>query len=186
MQELIETVSAFIPPISHQIFFVLAGFVAICALLVATSRNLFHSALGLVGSLFGIAAVFALLEAEFVAVAQVLIYVGAISTLITFAIMLTRGMMYGRTSQNNRQLLASLLAAVTLLSVLLGLAFNVEWPEVQTPLGSGEQIIPTLGLLFVNDYLIAFELLALLLLVALSGALLLARDRKKSSGPRPE
>ncbi len=47
-----------------------------------------------------------MMEAEFVAVSQILVYVGAISTLITFAIMLTRGMMYGTTSRNNRQTLA--------------------------------------------------------------------------------
>ncbi|MGL4648968.1 MAG: NADH-quinone oxidoreductase subunit J family protein [Caldilineaceae bacterium] len=182
MQEMLELVSGFIPPITHQIFLILGLLVGVCALLVATSRNLFHSALGLVGALFGIAAVFALAEAEFVAVAQVLIYVGAISTLITFAIMLTRGMMYGRTSPNNRQMLASLLAAGLLFAVLMGLVFNVSWPQAEnvTPINNdaGEAMIAQLGLLFVGDYLIAFELLALLLLVALSGALLLARDRK--------
>lgn len=181
MQGLIEQLSGFIPPITHQVFLALAVFVIACALLVAVSRNLFHSALGLVGALFGIAAVFALLEAEFVAVAQVLIYVGAISTLITFAIMLTRGMMYGRTSPTNRQMLASLMAAATFFAVMSGIAFNVDWPQADptAPIGSGAQIIPTLGLLFVGDYLVAFELLALLLLVALSGALLLARDRSR-------
>ncbi len=181
MQGLMEQLSAFIPPITHQVFLALAIFVIACSLLVALARNLFHSALGLVGALFGIAAVFALLEAEFVAVVQVLVYVGAISTLITFAIMLTRGMMYGRTSGTNRQLLASVMAAGTFFAVVLGIVFNVEWPQADptAPIGSGAQIIPTLGLLFVNDYLVAFELLALLLLVALSGALLLARDRNK-------
>lgn len=180
MQGIIETVSAFIPPITHQIFLILAVFVGACSLLVAFTRNLFHNALGLVGALFGMAALFALLEAEFVAVAQVLIYVGAIATLITFAIMLTRGMMYGTTSPTNRQRLAGLLAAAVMFAALLGMGFNVEWPQADpvAPIGNGADIIPTLGLLFVNDYLVAFMLLALLLLVALSGALLLARDRK--------
>lgn len=73
----------------------MALFTAFCALMVVGARNLFHNALALVGTLFGVAGIYALLEARFLAVSQILVYVGAISTLITFAIMLTRGMMYG-------------------------------------------------------------------------------------------
>lgn len=175
---MIEQISSLLPPVPQMVFGPLALFVAACALLVAITRNLFHSALALVGALFGVAAIYALLEAEFVAVAQVLIYVGAISTLITFAIMLTRGMMFGRTSPTNRQLLTASIASALLFAVLLGLTFNTAWPTAESELGSGEQVIATLGHLFVTDYLVAFELLAVLLLVALSGALLLARDRK--------
>jgi NADH:ubiquinone oxidoreductase subunit 6 (subunit J) len=178
MQELFNQASTMIPPVAVVVFLPLALFVAVCSLLVATTRNLFHSALSLVGALFGVAAIYALLEAEFVAVAQVLIYVGAISTLITFAIMLTRGMMYGRTSPSNRQQLAAIVVVVMLAAVLLGLALNVPWPVDERAITNGEEIIANLGLLFVSDYLVAFQLLAVLLLVALSGALLLARDRK--------
>lgn len=161
-----------------MVFGPLAAFVILMALLVAVTKNLFHNALALVGALFGVAGLYALMEAEFVAVSQVLVYVGAISTLITFAIMLTRGMMYGNTSRNNRQTLAGVITAFLLFAVLLGLVFNVEWPQTETAVTDGQAIIARLGLLFVGDYLIAFILLALLLLVALSGALLLARDRK--------
>lgn len=178
MQDLMTQISAFIPPIQQQIFFALSLLVGISALLVATTRNLFHSALALVATLFGVAALYALLEAEFVAVSQILIYVGAISTLITFAIMLTRGMMYGGTSPTNRQLLTSVIAVGLLFAVLVGLSFNTAWPVAESELGTGEAVVGTLGQLFVTDYLVAFELLAVLLLVALSGALLLARDRK--------
>lgn len=178
MQELFNQASALIPPISVVVFLPLALFVAVCSLLVATTRNLFHSALSLVAALFGVAAIYALLEAEFVAVAQVLIYVGAISTLITFAIMLTRGMMYGRTSPSNRQQLSAIVVVLMLAAVLLGLALNVPWPVDETAISNGDEIIANLGVLFVSEYLVAFQLLAVLLLVALSGALLLARDRK--------
>lgn len=172
------TVQPMIPPIQVQIFFLISAFVALCALLVAVTWNLFHSALALVGALFGAAAIYALLEAEFVAVSQVLVYIGAIATLITFAIMLTRGMMFGRTSSINRQMLAAAIVAPLFFAVMLGMVMNTPWYTAETEVGSGAEIIPTLGQLFVGDYLIAFELLAVLLLVALSGALLLARDRK--------
>jgi NADH-quinone oxidoreductase subunit J len=169
---------ALIPPVMQLLFLPVAIFIAAAAVLAATTRNLFHSAMALVATLFGVAALYAFLEAEFVSVSQVLIYVGAISTLITFAVMLTRGMMFGRTAATNRQMLAAAVIVGTLLAVLLGLIFVAPWPQdARADLGSGADIIGNLGLLFVNDYFVAFELLALLLLVAVSGALLLARDR---------
>jgi NADH-quinone oxidoreductase subunit J len=165
-----------IPTIPQAVFLVLALFTAVSALIVAVAPNLYHNALGLVASFFGVAGVYALLEAEFLAVSQVLIYVGAISTLITFAIMLTRGMMYGRTSSVNRQMLTASIMAALLFLVLWGILSHVPWPEVGAELPHGEVIIATLGELLVTSYLIPFEMMALLLLVALAGALMLARD----------
>src|SRR5690606_11875856 len=102
-----------IPTVQQAVFIALALFTVVSALIVAVAPNLFHNALGLVATFFGVAGIYALLEAEFLAVSQILIYVGAISTLITFAIMLTRGMMYGRTSSTNRQVLsASIMASL--------------------------------------------------------------------------
>jgi NADH-quinone oxidoreductase subunit J len=126
---------------------------------------------------FGVAGIYALLEAEFLAVSQILIYVGAISTLITFAIMLTRGMMFGRTSANNRQTLTASIMAGLLFVTLWGILANVPWPEVGAELPHGEAIIATMGEMFVTTYLIPFQMMALLLLVALAGALMLARDK---------
>ncbi len=166
-----------VPTLQQMIFAPLAIFVAGSALLAAVARNLFHSALGLVATLFGVAGLYFMLEAEFVGVSQVLVYVGAIATLITFAIMLTRGMMYGETAQLNRQALASALIASLFFLVVMGITFQIPWPEGNVVLGDGEEIIARLGELFVTTYLVPFELLALLLLVALTGALLLARDR---------
>ncbi len=166
-----------LPTIQQLVFLALAGFIVITALLVALAPNLFHNALGLVGSFFGVAGLYALLEAEFLAVSQILIYVGAISTLITFAVMLTRGMMFGRTSSTNAQRLTASIMAVLLFLVLGGILTNVAWPEVGAALPDGETIIAMLGQLFVTTYLIPFEMMALLLLVALAGALMLARDR---------
>ena len=169
-----------IPTIPQAVFIPLALFTAICALGVSMMRNLFHSALCLVGTFFGVAGLYALLEAEFLAVSQVLIYVGAISTLITFAIMLTRGMMFGNTSPSNRQVGSSAIIMSLFFVVLGGLVANIPWPKVETQIAAsqGEAMIAKLGTLFVTNYLIPFELMALLLLVALAGALLLARDRK--------
>lgn len=167
-----------LPTVQQVVFVMIAMFTAVSALVVVLSRNLFHNALGLVAAFFGVTGIYVLLEAEFLAVSQVLIYVGAISTLITFAIMLTRGMMYGVTSPTNNQTLTASIVAVLFFLVLGGLLSNTPWPSFGAELGDGEAIIARLGELFVTDYLIPFELMALLLLVALAGSILLARERR--------
>ncbi|MEZ4713265.1 MAG: NADH-quinone oxidoreductase subunit J [Caldilineaceae bacterium] len=172
----LQELTALLPSFQQFIFVQVALFTALMALLVVLSRNLFHSALALVGTLFGAAGLYALLEAEFLAVSQVLIYVGGISTLITFAIMLTRGMMFGNTSPNNRQAGTAAIIIVTMFSVLTGFLLQVHWTEAYVELGDGQAIIANLGRLFVTEYLVPFEMMALLLLVVLAGAIMLARD----------
>jgi len=172
----LEEITALLPTFQQFIFVQVALFTALMALFVVLSRNLFHSALSLVGTLFGAAGLYALLEAEFLAVSQVLVYVGGISTLITFAIMLTRGMMFGATSPNNRQAGTAAIIVITLFSVLVGFLIQVPWSQTYPEIGDGQAIITSLGRMFVNEYLVAFELMALLLLVALAGAIMLARD----------
>ena len=166
-----------LPTLQQVVFLGVAALAVLGSLIVVLAPNLYHNALGLVGTFFGVAGIYVLLEAEFLAVSQILIYVGAISTLITFAIMLTRGMMFGGTSPTNRNWLAAAIITGLLFVVLGGLLTHVAWTEIGDPLPNGELIIATLGQLFVTTYLIPFELMALLLLVALAGALMLARDR---------
>ncbi|MCB0091623.1 MAG: NADH-quinone oxidoreductase subunit J [Caldilineaceae bacterium] len=172
----LDELIAQLPTFQQFIFVQVALFTAVMALLVVLARNLFHNALALVGALFGVAGLYALLEAEFLAVSQVLIYVGGISTLITFAIMLTRGMMFGDTSPNNRQAGTAAIVIGTMFSVMVGFLLQVPWQEAYVELGDGQAIIANLGRLFVNEYLIPFEMMALLLLVVLAGAIMLARD----------
>lgn len=175
LQELLA--HAPIPTFQQFIFVQIALFTALMSLLVVVARNLFHSALALVGTLLGVAGIYALLEAEFLAVSQVLIYVGGISTLITFAIMLTRSMMFGTTAPLNRQSGTAAIIVVTILSVLVGIITVVPWPQEAPELPEGEAMIARLGEMFVTSYLIPFEMMALLLLVVLAGAIMLARDK---------
>jgi NADH:ubiquinone oxidoreductase subunit 6 (subunit J) len=169
-----------LPTVQQVVFMGIALLTIAGALIVVLSRNLFHSALGLVASFFGVAGIYFIAEAEFVGVSQVLVYVGAISTLITFAIMLTRGMMFGATSPRNRQSGTAAIITVLTFLVLAALLRAVPWPQVGDPITDGEAVIARIGSMFVNEYIVAFELLALLLLVALAGAIALARDRKQS------
>jgi NAD(P)H-quinone oxidoreductase subunit 6 len=190
-EQLMTQTAPTIPTIQQVIFVGMALFAAACALMVVFARNLFHSALALVGTLFAVAGIYALLEAEFLAVSQVLVYIGAISTLITFAIMLTRGMMYGPTSPLNRQAGTASMIVALLFVVLGGLVAYMPWSNDALDLSTldwgvfagngrttGEAMIASLGQKFVTTYLVPFELMAVLLLVALAGAILLARDRE--------
>jgi len=189
VEQLLAQTAPTIPTIQQVIFVGMALFAAVCAFMVVMARNLFHSALALVGTLFAVAGIYALLEAEFLAVSQVLVYIGAISTLITFAIMLTRGMMYGPTSPLNRQAGTASMIVALLFVVLGGLVAYMPWSNEALDLTTlswgafsdrttGEAIIASLGQKFVTTYLVPFELMAVLLLVALAGAILLARDRE--------
>ena len=165
-----------IPTIQQVIFIGIALFTAAAALVTVLAPNIFHNAMGLVATFFGVAGVYVLLQAEFLAVSQVLVYVGAISTLITFAIMLTRGMMTGGRPSTNRQLLPTAIITVLLFLVIIGIVLNVAWPAGGMELNPGEEMIANLGELFVTAYLVPFELMAVLLLIALAGANMLARD----------
>lgn len=159
----------------HVVFLALAGFTLLCALGVVASRNLFHSAIWLIGAFAGVAGLYWLLEAEYLAIAQILIYIGAIATLIVFAIMLSRGMMIGRTQMNNFQAGISAVVAVLLFVVLSFVLLQVDWPV--NPQAIVADPIPQIGEAFVTTYLIPFQVIAVLLSVALVGAIMIARER---------
>lgn len=167
-----------LPTVQQVVFLAVAVLTIAGALMVVLANNLFHSALGLVAAFFGAAGIYIVAEAEFVGVSQVLVYVGAISTLITFAIMLTRGMMFGLTSPRNRQSGTAAIITALVFVVLMALLRGIPWPQAGEPIVDGQAIIARLGMAFVNQYVVPFLLLAMLLLVALAGAIVLARDRK--------
>ncbi|MBP6439982.1 MAG: NADH-quinone oxidoreductase subunit J [Caldilineaceae bacterium] len=167
-----------LPTLHQSVFMAIAALAVVGSFIVVAARNLFHNALGLALTFFGVAGVYFVAEAEFVGVAQVLIYVGAISTLIAFAIMLTRSMMFGATSPLNRQAGTAAIIAAFIFVVLAGLLGSLPWPIANEAITDGQVVIANLGIAFVTEYVVAFVLLAVLLLVALAGAIVLARDRK--------
>ena len=157
-------------------FFVLSAVTLISGALVVTTRSLFRSALWLILAFFGIAGLFVLLNAEFLAVAQVLIYVGAISTLIIFAIMLSRGVMDPGARRFNEQwgLVAGLGAVLFVL--LAAVLTRVQWPV--SPGQPPADAILRLGSDFVGPYVIPFEVASVLLVVAMIGAIIIAREQE--------
>lgn len=165
-------------PIMEIVF----GVMTLCAIGgavgVVTARTLFHSALWLVLSLFGVAGYYVLLSAGFLAVVQLMVYIGAIAILILFAVMFSQRVMVASQSQLNRQWWVSLVIALVLLAVLLLVVYSTQWP-VSSNQPSGDTV-QLLGLAFLGDYLLLFEAIGVLLSVALIGAVILAREKTKA------
>jgi NADH-quinone oxidoreductase subunit J len=146
------------------------------------TRNLVHAALWLVLALFGVAIFFVLLSASFLAVAQVVIYIGAISILMIFAIMLTRRLAASDLeSQLNTNWIWALFIAIFLFGGLVWLLSGWSGFSATAELMS-PRIDPVreLGAALVspNAYVIPFEVASVLLLAALIGAIVVAWDRK--------
>ena len=164
-------------PLVEITFWVMAVCAIGGAIGVVSSRKLFYSALYLILSFFGVTGFYVLLSAGFLAVVQLMVYVGAIAILILFAIMLSRGMMAGA-SQANRQWWLSVPIALVLFVILVSIISSVAWPV------SGEEpttdMVQALGVAFVESYLIPFEVVSVLLSVALIGAIILAREKTEA------
>jgi NADH:ubiquinone oxidoreductase subunit 6 (subunit J) len=163
--------------VSQVVFIILSAVALVGAVGVVTSRNLFHAALALVLSLIGVAGFFVLLEAELLAMIQLLVYVGAISILIIFAIMLSRRMMAPDFQAQNEQWLGALFVAGALFAVLTFILVSVSWPASQADVPP--DTISQLGQALVSpdQFVLVFEVASVLLLVALVGAVIIARER---------
>jgi NADH:ubiquinone oxidoreductase subunit 6 (subunit J) len=151
---------------------VLAAGVIGGGLAVVLLRNVIHSAVAMMFCFGALAGIYALLGAPIVAAAQVLIYLGAISVLILFAIMLTQAGDANLPAPFQRQ--APVAAVVAVLIVAL-----VGWTLTQTEWPNGSEIAPVdlneLAIAIFNDYALPFEIVAFLLLAAIIGAIYLAR-----------
>ena len=161
--------------VGQILFIIIAAFTLLMGLGTVVARNLFHAALFLVGVFFGIAALFIMLEAEFLAMAQIVIYIGAIATLIVFAIMLSKGMMGRESGAYNKQWYfagGAMIFFFGLVSWLLS-----QMPFVVTNASVPDDAIQQIGTGFVGHYVVPFEVASVLLLVALVGAIMLARER---------
>ena len=158
------------------IFIILSITTLGAAVAVVTSKNLFHSALFLILSFVGVAGLYILLEAGFLAVVQIMVYVGAISILIIFAIMLTRRLMAKDLVQRNAQWGISGLVALLFFTVLGFVLLRMDWPVVDAAVPRDS--ISILGQELMSTYALPFEVASVLLLVALVGSIIIARERE--------
>jgi NADH-quinone oxidoreductase subunit J len=157
-------------------FYVLAALTLGSALGVMASRDLFHAVLLLIVSFVGIAGFFVLLSAEFLAMAQVVIYVGAISVLLLFAVLLTPRA--GRNNSETQMLAPAALLAVALAAVFLFVIFDTDWATVSDePIVAAEE----LGNALLGPGVLPFEVASVLLTAALVGSIMLARTPEEEA-----
>jgi len=166
---------SYLPPTAVEVVFLLLGLVAAgSALLVVTTRNLVHAALWLVVSLGALAGCYLVLTAEFVAWVQVLIYVGAVVVLLLFGLMLTHAPIgvSDELTSGNRYVAAAVAGATAgvLLTVVIG-AFHEGYVELEGDVGSAK----VAGTAVFRHWVLPFEVLSVLLLAALIGAIVLSR-----------
>lgn len=157
--------------------YMVMGLALAAALASVIMPNLFHSALALAAVLVAVAGIYVSLGAEFLAMVQVLVYVGAIMTLVIYAIMLTGKLHTPDSQAQSIQKIAASAGGLVFLAVLAGVITKTSWP------GSPENAVPPpsvkdLGIRLMTDYVFPFEVLGILLFAVLIGALVVARKEK--------
>ena len=157
----------------HVAFGVMALMIIVSAIKVVTTKDIVHAALFLIVVLANVAGQYFLLGAEFVGTAQILIYLGAIVVLFLFGIMLTRAPLGGESSLDNDQRLLSALVGVLLL-VVMGYALIDEFDDTRLPEDTVQRTAQVSDAIF-STYLVPFEVVSVLLLAALVGAIVIAR-----------
>jgi len=154
-------------------FWVLSVLLVGSALAVVLSKNLFHAVLWLALALTGTAGIFLLLNAEFLAAVQLLLYAGGIITVVVFAIVVTERLIGERLSQTNRGVVSGALVSGGLLAIIVSTLRQRQLPL--TPLPQPSDLTVVLGKQVLTTFVLPFELLALLMLVAMLGAIYFAR-----------
>ncbi len=162
--------------LSDQVFFLFATMAVLGALGTAASKNLVYSAFALLASLFGVAALFAWLSADYLAITQLIVYVGGILVLFLFAVMLTNKITDVKGSNPAVGELPAAAVSVGLFGLLAYVAVKTPWPE-QPPVY--RETTATIGDALLSTYLLPFEVLSVVILAALVGSGIMARKEIK-------
>ncbi|MBX5436412.1 MAG: NADH-quinone oxidoreductase subunit J [Alicyclobacillaceae bacterium] len=162
-------------------FLVISLLILVCAIMAISFRKVIYMALAIGGVFLGCAAVYILLGAEFVGAAQILIYAGAITILIMFAIMLTNHEAEEPPAAWSVRNIAAAVGCVLLGVTLYAVIRSQSWPHgaAGADVNQGQSNPVAVGLALFQHYTVPFELVSLLLIVALVGAVILAQERKE-------
>ncbi|OFW33163.1 MAG: hypothetical protein A2074_05875 [Candidatus Aquicultor primus] len=160
--------------VSLVIFFALAAMAVASAIMVITGRNLFHSAMSLGAYLLTIAGYYFLLNADLVGIMQVFVYVGGVVVVVLFGIMLTAQLTNVRLTSAMEQRWVTIVSLVSLAGLLVFVAKDTVFRISQlAPVADTTSFI---GRMFMTDYILPFEVISVLLLAALIGAVIIARE----------
>lgn len=159
------------------VFYFFALVILFSAGIVVFSRNIIHSAFSLLFTFFGVAGIYVLLSADFLAVLQLLIYVGGILILLVFGVMLTNKIINVDIKTGTLQILPAALLVSMMAGTLCGIFYATDWFVVQN-LPEATTTINDLGKMFLTSYVLPFEIASVILVVALIGAAMIARREK--------
>ena len=164
-------------------FWALSALTIASSLLVLVSRNLLHALMFLVLAFLGMAGLFFTLSADFIAVAQILIYAGSIAVLMVFAIMLTP--LASRDNANSLYVIPGVLGGLGVAVLVAFVAIDTPWVErrgAELTATDFPETIARIGELLLGRYVLPFEVASVLLLFALLGAIVLVRERPGGGG----
>jgi len=157
------------------VFYIFAFITLFSAFVVVFSRNVIYSAFSLLFTFFGVAGLYTLLQADFLAVTQILIYVGGILVLMLFGVMLTNKVISVDIKSGSLKTIPALLIVAVVAGSLSGLFYST-WKGVPTPAASVlKTTTKSIGEMLMTSYLLPFEIASVILLVALIGAAMISR-----------
>ena len=159
------------------ILFYVFSFLLLCfALGTVISTNLIHSALLMIGAFFAVSGLYLLLQVEYLAMVQILVYVGAIAILVVFGIMLTRKGSVNESNMPNRCKWIAIITTLGFFALITRSIYLTRFPAA--PAGNYIQSITMLAQTFLLQYFVAFEAIGVLLLIAIIGAIIIGKESK--------
>ena len=159
------------------IFYLFAAITLVSGLMVVTSKNIVHAAFYMLFAFFGIAGFYALLGADFIAVVQVMVYIGGILILLLFGVMLTNKISNVEIRTGTLHIIPAIIGVGLFAGALFSVMITADWKINPGEIGSTSLF--GIGKLLITDYVLIFELLGILLLIALIGAASIARKDKE-------
>jgi NADH-quinone oxidoreductase subunit J len=162
------------------IFYFFALVTIVSAAVVVFSKNIVHSAFSLMFTFFGVAGLYVMLNADFIAVTQVLVYVGGILVLLLFGVMLTTKVINVEMKTGTLQTFPAAILVAVLAGTLCGIFWITDWV---VPVATNAEVPATtasgIGRALMTTYLLPFEVASVVLLVAMLGAAMIARRERK-------
>ena len=155
------------------IFYLFAAVTLLSAIVVVTSRNIIYAAFSLMFTFFGVSGLYVLLGADFIAIVQIMVYVGGILILLLFGVMLTNKITNVEIRTGTVKLIPAAIIMAVFGALIIALLTGTQWKNIpaEVPFTTAYDI----GSLLITKYVLIFELLGVLLLVALIGAASIAR-----------
>ncbi|MGA2669692.1 MAG: NADH-quinone oxidoreductase subunit J [Ignavibacteria bacterium] len=155
------------------IFYIFAFITIVSAGVVVFSKNIVYSAFSLLFTFSGVAGIYVLLGADFIAITQLLIYVGGILILVIFGVMLTTNATDVEVNTQSLKALPATIVVAVIAALLVSVMISTKWKQSEAP--TPETTVSEIGVLLLSKYLLPFEIASVVLLVAIMGAVFLAR-----------